>query len=261
MNDLKVALISLDISPGDKQANLSRLQDCVALIPSDVDLVVIPELFSTSFTSNRDKLASWAESDEESTISELKKMSSTKDFAICGSYLAKTDGKLYNRAFFIGPDGRTTFYDKRHLFSMSSESKVLSGGKAPMPVIAYKGWNIAVSVCYDLRFPVWCRNVAMKYDVLVVPANWPSSRGYAWRHLLAARAIENQAYVLGVDRSGEDKFGNYDSMTLAVDYCGKELASTSEDIVMVVVLDHSSLERWRSDFPAWADADQFSIDL
>lgn len=257
---LKVATASLDITPGDKNANLDRLKKCVLEVAKDVDLIVVPELFSTGFSSNQEKMAELAETNGGNTVSELRRLAMENNIAICGSFLVKTGTAIYNRAFFIEPNGDETFYDKRHLFSMSSESKILSAGKLQLPVVRYRGWNIAVAVCYDLRFPVWCRNNGLKYDLLIIPANWPSSREYAWRHLLIARAIENQAYVIGVDRSGEDKFGNYDNMSMAFDYCGKEIATKSSGgTADIIALDHQSLDHWRNDFTAWSDADGFDI--
>ena len=259
---LKVATASLDITPSDKTVNLIRLGNYVREVAKNVDLIVVPELFSTGFSSNKEKMAELAETNGGHTISELRQLAAENNIAICGSFLAKTATAIYNRAFFIEPNGDETFYDKRHLFSMSSESKILSAGKSQIPVVRYRGWNIAVAVCYDLRFPVWCRNNGLKYDLLVIPANWPSSREYAWRHLLIARAIENQAYVIGVDRSGEDKFGNYDNMSMAFDYCGKELLPESiSGMSDVIALDHQSLDHWRNDFSAWSDADIFDISI
>ena len=260
-NTLKVAAASLDVTPGDKNANLERLADCLRKTAKKADLVIVPELFSTGFTSNKEKMEAMAETNGGETISMIRRLASDFQIAICGSFLAKTGSAIYNRAFFIEPNGDETFYDKRHLFSMSSESKILTAGKSPLPVVRYRGWSVAFAVCYDLRFPVWCRNRGLKYDLLVIPANWPSSREYAWRHLLIARAIENQSYVIGVDRSGEDKFVNYDKMSMAFDYCGKELKTQGARGIGVDVfsLNHDLLTEWRENFSAWADADKFDI--
>ena len=260
-NKLKVAIASLDITAGDKEENVNRLKTCIGNLDADSDLLVLPELFSTGFTSNNDRMQELAETNGGWTVSQLRKIAKQYNVAVAGSFLARTGSSIFNRAFFIEPSGDETFYDKRHLFSMSSESKILVKGNTGLPVVRFRGWNIAVAVCYDLRFPVWCRNVGLKYDLLTFPANWPNSREYAWRHLLIARAIENQAYVIGVNRSGEDKFGCYDNMSLALDFCGKELntVETSVSTLGYVTLERDALERWRSDFSAWADSDAFVI--
>ncbi|MDE5555254.1 MAG: nitrilase family protein, partial [Muribaculaceae bacterium] len=254
--------LSLDIDPRDKEKNLNGLEQLMTSLEADTDVVVLPELFSTGFTSNGERLRDMAETNGGDTMARLHRLASHHNVAIAGSFLAKTASRIYNRGFFIEPSGDASFYDKRHLFSMSSESSLLSQGDKHLSAVRFRGWNIAVAVCYDLRFPVWCRNSDLGYDVLLVVANWPSSREYAWRHLLIARAIENQAYVIGVDRSGEDKFGNYDDMTLAADYCGKELSLKSDaasPLISYVTLDRNALDRWREDFTAWKDADSFSL--
>lgn len=256
--DLRLALLSLDIAPGDKENNITRLEELMSHLDQQTDVVVIPELFSTGFTSRRERLVELAETNGGDTMSRLHRLASRFNVAIAGSFLAKTASNVYNRSFFIEPSGDSVFYDKRHLFSMSSESTLLTQGQKPLPVVRFRGWSIAVAVCYDLRFPVWCRNVGLGYDVLLIVANWPRSREYAWRHLLIARAIENQAYVIGVDRSGEDKFGVYDGMTFAADYCGKPLPpDSSTDQIDYVTLSREALDRWREEFTAWKDADAF----
>lgn len=262
-NSLKLALLSLDIVHGDKNRNLDNFESCLSMLDTDVDLVVVPELFTTGFTSNAERLNELAEPNSGKTVRRVIELARQHNFAITGSFLARTATSIYNRGFIAEPSGETYFYDKRHLFSMSSESSLLSRGDAPIRPVRFRGWNIAVAVCYDLRFPAWCRNKAQKYDLLVVVANWPQSREYAWQHLLIARAIENQAYVVGVDRSGEDKFGVYDQMSFAADYCGKKLDTVRSHLsscVEYVTLDHDSLDRWRHDFTAWRDADDFSFD-
>ena len=261
-NILNVAMASLDISAGDISANMQRLRVVLSDMRQDVDIVVLPELFSTGFISNRDIMMTWAESNAGRAMAELHELSGKYNLAFVGSFLANTGQQLYNRAFFIEPSGDEIFYDKRHMFSMSSESKILTPGNSDkLSIVRFRGWNIALTVCYDLRFPVWCRNSDLKYDIMLVPANWPSSREYAWRHLLIARAIENQAFVVGVDRSGEDKFGNYDGMSMAFDFVGKPIiGQRSGRALDYVAMDYNSLVRWRDDFTAWADADKFKLE-
>ena len=261
-NEFKIAAISLDIKTADKSSNLKSLEDLLPSVDNDVDLIVLPELFSTGYTSSRDTLGFLAESNNGDTMAFIHDVSRRYNAAVTGSFLAKTGTAITNRASFIEPGGDELYYDKRHLFSMSSEADLLTSGDRPMPVVRYRGWNLAIAVCYDLRFPVWCRNKGLEYDALIVVANWPDARKYAWSHLLIARAIENQAYVLGADRSGSDKFGCYDLMTEAYDYCGKKLEtvpSPASAAVCRFVLDHNALDHWRRDFAAWRDADAFSV--
>lgn len=257
---LKVALLPIEIKGGDKRSNILAFCDAVSRVDADTDLIILPELFSTGFSSNKELLLELAESNGGDTMVCVHKLARERNVAIVGSFLAKTAGNIYNRAFFVEPSGDETFYDKRHLFSMSSEAKCLAGGRLDaLPVVRFRGWNIGFVICYDLRFPVWCRNRDCRYDILVVPANWPNSREYAWSHLLKGRAIENQSYVIGANRSGEDKFGIYDGMSLVLDYCGKEEAMVREGGVYYAELDKGALERWRSDFPVWRDADRFEV--
>lgn len=259
MKLLKVAILPIEINLGDKAGNMQAFTDIASSIDADTDLLVLPELFSTGFSSKKELLSELAESNGSKTIAQIHAVSKMHNVAICGSFLAKTGTNIYNRAFFIEPSGDEVFYDKKHLFSMSNEARCINSGNSRPPVVRYRGWNINIVVCYDLRFPVWCRNVSCAYDLLIIPANWPDSREYAWSHLLKARAIENQAYVIGANRSGRDKFGNYDGMTMALDYCGKELPLTAKRGAIYTLLDHTGLEQWREDFSAWKDADTFTL--
>lgn len=258
---MKIALIPNDIICGEKDANLKTVNDACKHIDSDTDIIVLPELFSTGYTSSREELEHWAETNGGDTIACLQRLAEKCNAAITGSFLARTAGHIYNRAFFIEPSGDEYFYDKRHLFPMSSESSLLTKGEQPLMNIRFRGWNISVVICYDLRFPVWCRNVDLQYDLLIVPASWPSSREFAWSHLLQARAIENQAYVIGVNRSGNDKFGDYNCMNRVYDYTGHpvEITVSSRVYPQYIRLDHDALERWRNDFPVWRDNDSFDL--
>lgn len=263
-NKLIVAAFSADVFPGDKDSNIRQLADTLKFIKQGTDLVIVPELFSTGYTSNGDKLMGLAETNSGFTMSKIHELAKDFKVAVAGSFLARTGSGLSNRAFFVEANGEEYFYDKRHLFSMSSEADLLVKGRNPIPVIRYRGWNIAMIVCYDLRFPVWCRNNGLKYDLMIVPANWPAARRYAWEHLLIARSIENQAYVIGCDRSGEDKFGSYDGMTLATDYCGKLIEPVSVDIqhkLAYYELEKDMSDAWRNNFSPWKDADTFSVEL
>ena len=181
--------------------------------------------------------------------------------AIAGSFLADTGGLLGNRAFFIEPNGEECMADKRHLFSMAGEDRLLSAGDRRLKV-RYRGWNIAMVVCYDIRFPVWCRNVNNEYDLLIAVANWPKVRVEAWKKLLMARAIENEAYVCGVDCKGKDvKDIEYDGTSMAVDFKGRDISVADPDggDLVYATLSLDRLNGFREKFPAYRDADSFRI--
>ena len=199
---LNIALHEIDIKADDKESNLDAL--CSATMPhcDAVDIAVVPELFTTGFISDKDKAFAASERNTEATINRLHGLSKQLNSALCGSFMAHTASKIYNRAFFIEPSGDEVFYDKRHLFGMGGESYVFTAGNSAAPVVRFRGWNVKLIICYDLRFPVFCRNRRNEYDVLVVVANWPEARQKTWLRLLSARAIENCCYVCGVNRRG-----------------------------------------------------------
>lgn len=266
--NLNIAVIENNIVWADKAANLSKLEQHLKQIPDDIDLVVLPEMFTTGFITDRDLADNLAERNTEGSISEIHRLARAKRTAIAGSFLARTAGKLYNRAFFIEPSGDETFYDKRHLFRMGGEREVFSEGTTLAPTIRYRGWNIKIVICYDLRFPAWCRcSEHDNYDLLIAVANWPSSRIDAWGTLLAARAIENECYVCGVNRTGRDASGvDYGEKSSGfIDFKGKPIVSKivqdESDRIIITSLDYAKLQNFREKFPAWKDADAFDIDL
>ncbi|MDE6628424.1 MAG: nitrilase family protein [Muribaculaceae bacterium] len=225
---MKVAAISLNSSPGLVTANLEAAERLIAALDRDTDLAVLPELFSTGFIHDGKQLSLLAENGT-GTMADIMRWSRTYDMAIAGSFLAVEEGKILNRGFIVTPDGNATIYDKHHLFCLSPESKTFTAGTELPPTVHYRGWNIALVICYDLRFPVWCRNKGLRYDMLLVPANWPHARAYAWRQLLIARAIENQAVVVGANRSGQDDYGEYSGLSYIIDPYGGILAPNHKD--------------------------------
>lgn len=260
--NLNIVLAENDIAWGDKATNMALLKQQMANLPMGTDLVVLPELFTTGFiTGDRDLAASLAERNTGETISTLHALSHEYQVAIAGSFLASTAAQLYNRAFFIEPSGEETFYDKRHLFTFGGEDKVFNGGHTQAPIVRYRGFNIKLIVCYDLRFPVFCRNVRNNYDMLLVVANWPLARQAAWKQLLIARALENECFVCGVNRSGTDAAGiDYsEASSLVVDFKGKVIAQRGTGPLITAELSPAELERFRDKFPAWRDADTFTI--
>lgn len=260
--DLKIAAISLDIKLEQPAENLASAIRLIDKLPMDTDVIVLPELFNTSFIADKKVLEKFAEPNDGISMRTLKRTAMERGCLLCGSFAAVENGEYYNRGFIILPSGMIEFYDKRHLFSVSSESKIFTAGKAFMPVVEFKGWNISMMICYDLRFPVWSRNVKHRYDMLLVPANWPISRGYAWTHLLIARAIENQAVVVGANRGGEDEYGKYDGLSQIFDGIGMPIGTYSDDGVFVTAtVSPEDLILARRRLPAHFDADDFQIPL
>lgn len=264
---LKVAVASLDIAWADVEENLTTVEECIKSLPAGTDLLVLPELFSTGYIIDRSTLDDVAESNTGKTVGCLLQLARNYSIALAGSFLAREGDRLFNRAFFIEPSGDTVFYDKNHLFSLSSEMNLFNAGSRPYPLVRFRGWNIAMIICYDLRFPAWCRNRSSAYyDMMLVPANWPQSRKYAWEHLLIARAIENQAVYIGANRSGNDDFGCYDDMSMVFDAMGKpikpdcnESVNKSASRLFVVTLDKQQLEECRTKLPFLGDANDFGF--
>lgn len=263
MNILKIATLSLDITWADREENIYALTRAMKNIPTDTDIVVLPETFDTGAIVDTDVFNTSALSPSANeTLETVRQLAHKFNMAIAGSVVTFENDKFYNRGFFIEPSGEETYYDKHHLFGLSTESRNFAAGTDPIPVVRYRGWNIALAVCYDLRFPAWLRNNDNKYDVLLVPANWPEKRAYAWEHLLIGRAIENQSYVVGVNRSGSDDYGMYDNLTFAFDYVGlpilKPLEINGGKVAAgIAVCDKSQLNRFRQSFPVSNDADPF----
>lgn len=262
IDNLNVALLPLEIKWNDRSSNICEVERIAGHLHPDTDLLILPETFSTGFPTGKEFPEVFRMSDtcRGETVSFLTKMASERNLAIAGSFIAEEDGKLVNMAFFVEPSGEANFAGKKHLFSMAGEHLIFTPGSKRLQV-RYRGWNIAMVVCYDLRFPVWCRNKNNGYDILIAVANWPKVRIDAWNKLLYARAIENQSYVCGVDCAGvDDKNFEYDGSTHAIDFKGKDigLPPTREGIIYAT-LSKSRLMAFRDKFPAWADADSFSL--
>lgn len=259
---LKVCLFPMEIQWRNKGVNLQTLSDKLSAVHPETDLLILPEMFSTGFITGADKeeLRELAERNTGETVAYLKKLAAEHCMAIAGSFIADSGGSLYNRAFFIEPNGDESFADKRHLFTMAGEHKVFSSGFDRLS-IRFRGWNISMIVCYDIRFPVWCRNVDNSYDVLLAVANWPKVRVDAWNQLLKARAIENEAYVCGVNCKGTDDKGfEYDGSSMVIDFKGKDISTADPDNGFIyATLSLEKLNSFRTKFPAWKDADSFIL--
>lgn len=256
---LKIAIIQQEIINGNKEENILTVASKMNQIEKDSDIVVLPELFSTGFISDSEKMKTFAEPNTGITMDTMYRYAQYYNMAICGSFIAKTGEQYYNRAFFIEPSGEEAYYDKRHLFSLSEEAKVFTAGDKKSPIIRYRGWNISLSICYDVRFPVWCRNINNGYDILIAVANWPRSRAAAWKQLLIGRAIENQSYVVGANRTGNDEFGEYPGDSFIVDYLGHVVGRYTDDGILYAELTKPGLDSFRKKFPVWKDADKFEV--
>ncbi len=255
---LRVAVLPLDIEWGEKQRNLDAVRKAFEELPEGCDIVVLPELFSTGYADDVDAMTELAERNTGATIDFLKELAAQYSVAIAGSFLAFTPPHLYNRGFFIEPNGDETFYDKRHLFSVSAEARLFGAGTDRMPVVRFRGWNVSMIICYDLRFPVWCRCRKSEYDILLVPANWPQARGYAFTHLAIARAIENQCCLVAATRGGSDVYGVYDGLSEIFDGRGMPVGKQHGPFV-VADLSRRKQDDYRAGFPAANDADDFTF--
>ena len=259
--NLNVCLFPMPIEWGNKEKNLALLEETIERVYPATDLLILPEMCSTGFlTGDKESIRDLAERNTGETIDFLRSLAAKKGFAIAGSFIADTGGSLYNRAFFVESTGDPTFADKRHLFSMAGENKTFSSGDRRLG-IRYRGWNISMVVCYDIRFPIWCRNVGNEYDLLIAVANWPKVRVDAWNQLLKARAIENLSYVCGVNCLGvDDKGFEYDGSSGVFDFKGKDISVRQEGSPFIyATLSYEKLELFREKFPAWKDADRFTI--
>ena len=233
----------------------------LADINQPTDLVILPEMFSTGFTMQPETCA---ESPSGPTVAWMRQMAAQYNIVLTGSLVIEADGHYYNRLFWMPPDGQFVSYDKRHLFRMANEHDHYRDGQSRL-ITELKGWRICPLICYDLRFPVWSRNAPggkhAAYDLLIYVANWPAKRRSAWQALLKARAIENLAYLVGVNRVGEDGNGiAYSGDSTVLTYIGEEIVSGAyQPLVANVTLDYEALSQYRASFPAHLDADSFEV--
>ena len=260
MQTLAVSIIQSALFWEDKSRNLAMLEQKIMAITEKTNLVVLPEMFSTGFSM---KPALLAETMEGETIAWMKRIAISKKIILTGSIIIEEGGKYFNRLIWMLPNGTWGSYDKRHLFAFAGEDKHYTAGKKRL-VTSVNGWRVHLQICYDLRFPVWARQQSdetPEYDLLIYVANWPERRNHAWKTLLIARAIENQCYVIGVNRVGED--GNqiaHSGDSMIIDPLGTVLFSKEkEEVVHSIALTKESLNETRSKFPFWKDADLFHI--
>lgn len=257
MQDLKVTAVQASLVWEDAQANRRSFAHTLASLKGATDLVVLPEMFTTGFSMNTRELA---ETMDGPTLGWMQQQAFDLDCAINGSLIIEEDGKYYNRSLFVLPDGSVDHYDKRHLFRMANEDTHFTEGKQRRTV-EWKGWRILLQVCYDLRFPVFSRN-RQDYDLALYVANWPAARSGAWSTLLKARAIENQCYVVGVNRVGVDGMEiEYCGASAIIDTRGEELLPIplDQEVATTATLSHKDMQAFRDKFPIHKDADEFQL--
>jgi predicted amidohydrolase len=274
MSSLTISIIQSELHWENKEKNLLMFEEKINSIDEKTEIIILPEMFTTGFSM---KPASLAETMEGRTVSWMKKMAVTKRVIITGSVIIEEEGRYYNRLIWMLPNGQYGTYDKRHRFAYAGEDQKYTAGTKRL-IASVKGWKINLQVCYDLRFPVWARQqtgidetsesegmseMKPEYDVLINVANWPERRSLAWKTLLQARAIENQCFVIGLNRVGKDGNENYYSGdSLIIDPLGEVLYTKAhvEDIY-TITFQKETLENIRQKFPFWKDADHFMLGI
>ena len=263
MASLTITLIQTDIAWQNKAANLLMLKNKIEAIEEHTEIIVLPEMFSTGFTMQPEL---FAETMEGETMQWMKDIAATNKIILTGSIIINEGGKYFNRLIWMLPNGQFGYYDKRHLFAYADEDQHYTAGNKRL-IASVQGWKINLQICYDLRFPIWSRQqpgeTDSEYDLLLFVANWPEKRNHAWKTLLCARAIENQCFVVGVNRVGNDGKSIYHSgNSLVIDPLGQVLYHKSEDEdVCTITLQKEDVDKVRAQFPFWKDADDFIINL
>jgi omega-amidase len=260
MNQLRVSLVQQPLLWHDAQGNRARFAELLAPLAGGTDLVILPETFTTGFSM---EVEAFGEVASGPSVDWLRAQAAALDAAVTGSVITREGSRYYNRLLWVSPSGEVRHYDKRHLFRMGREHEHFTSGQSACS-LSWRGMRICPLVCYDLRFPVFSRRRAeLDYDLLIYVANWPTARVEAWKLLLRARAIENQAFVVGVNRIGPDGQGvGYPGESAAIDYLGHTLASLGDVAgVATLALDAGALVDFRKKFPAHLDADRFTLEL
>lgn len=261
MSALTFTIIQTSLHWEDKKANLQMLEQKISSTREKTEMVILPEMFSTGFSMKPEELA---ETMEGETVDWMRRLAAQKKIILTGSIIIKEKEEYYNRLIWMLPNGQYGVYDKRHLFAFAGEDEHYAAGSKRL-IASVKGWKINLQVCYDLRFPVWARQQAAnggpEYDMLIYVANWPERRSLAWKTLLQARAIENQCYVIGVNRVGNDGNDIYHSGdSMVVDPMGEILYHKKDDEdVFTITLDKGHLLSVRERLPFLKDADGFRI--
>ncbi len=254
---LHITIIQPDIVWEDKTANLQQYEKMLAGITGPKRVVALPEMFSTGFSMAPERLA---EPMDGTSVKWMADMAVRHRCILTGSLIIEEEGKYFNRMLWVQPDGHIGFYDKRHLFAYADEEKHYTRGEKRL-IVSVNGWRINLLVCYDLRFPVWARSQGDEYDVLLYVANWPEPRSLAWKTLLQARAIENQCYVVGVNRVGTDGKGfNYVGESSVFGPLGETIWQQAVTVAChTITLDKEHLRKTRTKLPFLNDADKFLL--
>ena len=258
MSTLKITLIQTHLFWEDKGANLALLEQKIVNLEEPTEIVILPEMFTTGFSMQP---TLHAETMEGPSVQWMRRIAKAQKIILTGSLIIEENGHYYNRLIWMLPNGELGYYDKRHLFAFAGEDQHYTAGNKRL-IASVKGWKINLQICYDLRFPTWARQAAPnEYDVLMYVANWPEKRSHAWKTLLVARAIENQAFVVGVNRVGLDgKNIAHSGNSMVVGPLGEVLYhSADQESVFQITLQRDELEQARTQFPFWKDADFFTI--
>ncbi len=256
-NELKVTILQSDLFWENPDANRRMFSEKINNIIEKTDLIVLPEMFTTGFTMNASLLA---ESESGQTLDWMKIQANKKNSALVGSFIVSEKNNFYNRLFFVKPNGDYYTYDKRHTFTLADEHLTYTSGKELL-TINFLGWKICPLICYDLRFPVWSRNTC-DYDLLIYIANWPQKRIHAWDTLLRARAIENMAYCLGVNRTGkDDNLNQHNGHSAIYDVLGKQLTTSKNEgnFSETIILEKTHIVSERAHFQFLSDRDHFTL--
>lgn len=261
MQDLTISLIQADLHWEEIDANLGMFEEKIWEIEEEIDLIILPEMFTTGFSMNAEQLA---EPPGAKTFKWMRQMATQKKASITGSYIVKDGDNYFNRLYFVYPDGSSKQYDKRHTFNLAGEGEKYAAGEERL-ILEYKGWKICPLICYDLRFPVWARSQKKgdelyEYDLLLYVANWPDARINAWDALLKARAIENHSYCAAVNRIGTDAFPkDYPGHSAIYSFNGDEIGFSEKEEIITRKLIASDLTEYRKRFPFQVDGDDFEI--
>lgn len=254
---LRLALVQTSIIWEDPPQNIKNISKKLEALNTDVDLIALPEMFTTGFTMNPENLQNY---DGDKTVNWMQEMAKSKNAAILGSFPYQENNEYTNRLYFVTPDGETNWYNKRHTFTLAGEDKVYKSGRKRL-IVNFKGFKICPLICYDLRFPVWSRNNE-GYDVLLYVANWPTPRIAAWDCLLKARAIENMTYCVGLNRIGEDENGlKYPGHSAVYDSLGNQKVYSEEEEILYSTLTKAHIDETRDKLQFLSDRDDFSLKL
>lgn len=252
---IRIAICQVDMEWENTARNLERLEPVVAA--ADADIVVLPEMFATGFKLRPSRVAEPADGP---VVTAMRRWAARYGKAVVGSVVISEDGQFRNRMFFVEPSGRMTTYDKRHLFRPGGEARDYTPGKSRV-VVEYMGFRFLLLVCYDMRFPVWARNRG-DYDAILCSASWADARREIWRTLIRARAIENQCYVVGVNRVGDDPDAHYAGDSAIIDFVGRTLVDAGDvEQTLTAELDTAAQADFKAKFPAWMDADDFELKI